>query len=209
MKRIITISREFASGGRTIGQKIAKTLGYKYYDRELIDMTAQNSGLSADFIEKTEQNISSSWLYNLLLGTSFSGSARGFASASATAPLADQVFNAQRKVILNIAEIEKCVIVGRCADFILRASDKIKNEDVLNVFIYADMEFKIKRAVEELNVPEKNAEQVIKQINKYRANHYNIFTDSEWGSRQNYDLLINSALLGIDGTAELITKLAQ
>ena len=209
MKRIITISREFASGGRTIGQKLAKILGYKYYDRELIDMTAKNSGLSADFIKKTEQNISSAWLYNLLLGSSYTNSARGISGGKPLLPLADQVFAAQRKVILNIAEIEKCVIVGRCADFILRNSDIIDRSELLNVFIYADMDFKIKRAITELDVPEKNAKQVVNQINKYRANHYNIFTESTWGARENYDVLINSALLGMDGTAQFIAQLAQ
>ena len=209
MKRIITISREFASGGRTIGKEIAKILNYKYYDREIIDMTAKNSGFSPEFIEKNEQNISSSWLYNLLLGSGYSTTLRGVSGGQPTLPLADQVFNAQRKVILNIAEIEHCVIVGRCADFILRTSEKIKKEELLNVFIYADMDFKKNRAINELDIPEKNAEHVINQINKYRANHYNIFTESTWGSRENYDLLINSALLGTSGTAKLIASLAQ
>lgn len=209
MKRVITISREFGSGGRSIGRKLASLLNYKFYDRELIDMTAENSGLSAEFIEKTEQNISSGWLYNLLLGSGYISPMRGNTAGKPLVPLADQVFNAQRKVILNIAEIESCVIVGRCADAILRTSDVVKKDELLNVFIYSDMQYKIDRAVNEYDIPEREAAHVITQTNKFRANHYNIFTESTWGARENYDLLINSALAGIDGTAEIIANLAK
>ena len=209
MKRVITISREFGSGGRTIGRNVANLLGYKFYDRELIDMTAENSGLSAEFIEKTEQNISSGWLYNLLLGSSYTTGVRGNTGGKPLMPLADQVFNAQRKVILNIAEIESCVIVGRCADFILRTSDVVKRDELLNVFIYSDMQYKIDRAVNEYDIPERDAVHVINQTNKFRSNHYNIFTESTWGARENYDLLINSALAGIDGTSQIIANLAR
>ena len=172
-------------------------------------MTAENSGLSAEFIEKTEQNISSGWLYNLLLGSSYTTSVRGNTGGKPLMPLADQVFNAQRKVILNIAEIESCVIVGRCADFILRTSDVVKRNELLNVFIYSDMQYKIDRAVNEYDIPERDAVHVINQTNKFRSNHYNIFTESTWGARENYDLLINSALAGIDGTSQIIANLAR
>ena len=122
MKSIITISREYGSGGRLIGKKVAESLGYEFFDKEIIDMAAQESGLSPEFIKKTEQNLSSGFLYNLLLGTSYSGTAANTPQSingSQILPLADQVFNAERKTILNIAKKGNAVIVGRCADYIL------------------------------------------------------------------------------------------
>lgn len=213
MKKIITISREYGSGGRLIGKLIAESLGYDFYDKEIIDMAAQESGLSPDFIKKTEQNISSSWLYNLLLGSTYSGTASGQATkvigTQPVLPLADQVFNAQRKTILNLAKKGSCVIVGRCADFILSTNEEIDKNDLFNVFIYADMEEKLKRIETLYKETESAAKKTITQIDKRRANHYNTFTDNIWGNRQNYDLMINSSVLGIEETANLITQMAK
>ena len=214
MKNIITISREFGSGGRVIGQIVARELNYDFYDKEIIDLSAKESGLSADFIAKNEQNISSGWLYNLLLGTSYAGvqmGAHGHAHSAqpAALPLADQVFNAQRKTILSLAKKGSCVIVGRCADYVLSTSDQINQDALLDVFIYADLDDKVKRAVECYDVPEKDAKKVIQQLNKRRANHYNTFTEQVWGNRENYDLLVNSSVLGLEETARLIVQFAQ
>jgi CMP/dCMP kinase len=212
MKKYITISREFGSGGRTIGQIVAKELGYSFYDKEIIDMTARESGLSPEFIEKTEQTISSTWLYNMMLGSSYAGLATGSigqGGAPSVLPLADQVFNAQRKIILEAAAKGPCVIVGRCADTILSASDFIRRDAVFNVFIYADTNAKIKRAVSEYDIPENEAPRLIHQIDKHRANHYNTFTENTWGNRMNYDLMINSSLLGVEGTAKIIAEIAR
>ena len=215
MKKIITISREYGSGGQVIGHLVAKELGYDFYDKELIDMSAQESGLSPDFIEKTEQNLSSAWLYNLLLGTSYAGVSTGTSGGHALAthapvmPLADQVFNAQRKTILTLAKKSPCVIVGRCADYILSTSDEIRQDELLNVFVYADLSDKVRRAIEQYNVPEKDAKKFILQANKRRANHYNTFTENIWGDRKNYDLLVNSSTLGLENTAKFIVEFAQ
>ena len=212
MKKIITISREYGSGGRVIGREVAKQIGYDFYDREIIDLAAEESGLSAEFVAKTEQNISSGWLYNLLLGTTYAGtSAIGSSSqqlGTQTLPLADQVFNAERKVILSIAE-KPCVIVGRCADYILRTSDKIDSKDLLNIFIYADLDAKVKRAIEHYNIPEKDARRIVQQVDKRRANHYNTFTEDCWGDRKIYDLLVNSTTLGIEQTSEMLAAFIQ
>ena len=207
MKKYITISREYGSGGRLIGKMVAEQLGYKFYDREIIDMAAQESGLSADFIKKTEQNLSSGWLYNLLLGTSYAGTTAGSGQqlGQANLPLADQVFNAERKIILGLTD-KPCVIVGRCADYILRMSDTVKSEELLNIFIYANIEDKVKAIMERLNVDEKVAKKTVIQVDKRRANHYNTFTEDTWGDRKNYDLLINSSTLGIDQTIEMLTE---
>ena len=211
MKKIITISREYGSGGRIIGKKIAENLGYNFYDREIIDMAAEDSGLSPEFIEKTEQNISSGWLYNLLLGTSYAGTTAGATTqqiGTQSLPLADQVFNAERKTILSLTD-KPSVIVGRCADYILRTSDTVDSKDLLNIFIYADFDDKVKRIMERQSMDEKAARKAVQQVDKCRANHYNTFTEDTWGDRKIYDLLVNSSTLGIDQTIEMLTAFIQ
>lgn len=211
MKKIITISREYGSGGRLIGKLVAENLGYSFFDREIIDMAAQESGLSPEFIKKTEQNLSSGFLYNLLLGTSYSGSNGTPSSLNGNQmlPLADQVFNAERKVILDLAKKGSCVIVGRCADYILNTSEEIDSKELLNVFIYGDLEEKLKRIEELYKEPEQAAKKNIQQIDKRRANHYNTFTEATWGDRKNYDLMINSSTAGIEETARIIAEIAR
>lgn len=212
MKSIITISREYGSGGRLIGKQVAEALGFTFYDKEIIELAAQKSGLSPDFIKKTEQNLSSGFLYNLLLGTSYSGtanSANQSISGNQILPLADQVFNAERKTILELGKKENCVIVGRCADYILSTSDEIDNSKLLNVFIYGDMEEKIKRLEDIYHEQESAVKKSILQIDKRRANHYNTFTESTWGDRKNYDLMINSSTAGIEMTAQIIADIAR
>lgn len=212
MKKIITISREFGSGGRTIGQKVAESLGYKFYDKEIIDMSAKDSGLSPDFIAKTEQSISSSWLYSLLLGSSYIGGGNSNIPAGTQnpiLPLADQVFNAQRRAIIQLAQKEPCVIVGRCADYILKHCDEINANDVLNIFIYAPIDDKVKRSIELKKLETSDAKREILQIDKRRANHYNTFTETTWGDKKNYDLLINSSLLGVDETSVMLSEIIK
>lgn len=211
MKKIITISREYGSGGRLIGKLVSENLGYSFFDREIIDMAAQESGLSPEFIKKTEQNLSSGFLYNLLLGTSYSGSNGTPSSLNGNQmlPLADQVFNAERKVILDLAKKGSCVIVGRCADYILNTSEEIDSKELLNVFIYGDLEEKLKRIEELYKEPEQAAKKTIQQIDKRRANHYNTFTEATWGDRKNYDLMINSSTAGIEETARIIAEIAR
>jgi CMP/dCMP kinase len=211
MKKIITIGREYGSGGRTIGKLVAEKLNVPFYDYEIIDMAAKNSGLSADFIKENEQKISSGWVYNLLLGASFAspGMSGGAYSSAGNAPLADQVFNAQRKVIIELAKKGPCVIVGRCSDYILRHCEEIDKNDLLNIFIYADMKDKVRRAVENYGLDADTAEKQIKLIDKRRANHYNTFTERTWGNRSHYDMLINSSLCGIEKTADMIVDIAK
>ncbi len=214
MKKIITISREYGSGGHSIGKRVAELLNVPFYDKEIIDMSAKDSGLSPDFIRKTEQNISSGLLYTLLLGASYAapGTGSGVASnqqACLNPPLADQVFNAQRNVIINLAKKGPCVIVGRCADYILTQSPEIDTNDLLNVFIYAPLQDKIKRAIEQKGLDPATAEKDVKLIDKRRANHYNTFTEQTWGKRCHYDLLINSSLFGLEKSAEFIVEAAK
>ncbi len=214
MKTIITISREFGSGGLDIGKKVAEYLGYAFYDQELISLAAKESGLSEEYIQKNEQNIASSWLYNLLLGTSYAGTSSGtlsqpLGSQNPVLPLADQLFNAQRKTILNLAKKGPCVIVGRCADYVLSSSEEFDNKDILNVFVYADMDSKVKRAISQYGIAEKDAKKTVLQVDKRRANHYNTFTENIWGDRHNYDLLVNTSSVELDGIAKMITDIVK
>lgn len=213
MKHIITISREYGSGGRSIGKKVSEKLGISFYDSEIIDMAAEASGLSKEFISRTEQSISSGLLYTLLLGTSYATpGTTGFHAGTRTAinvPLADQVFNAQRQVVIELAKKGPCVIVGRCADYILTHTEEINKDDVFNVFVYAPLEFKAKRAVELKGLEEGSAKKDVKLIDKRRANHYNTFTEQTWGDRKYYHALLNSSLFGIEGTADIIVNLVQ
>ena len=161
--------------------------------------------------DSTEQNLSSGFLYNLLLGSSYSGTANGASSINGTQmlPLADQVFNAGRKVILDLAKKGNCVIVGRCADYILNTSDEIDSKSLLNVFIYGNLEEKLKRIEDLYKEPEQAAKKTIQQIDKRRANHYNTFTEATWGDRKNYDIMINRSTAGIEETARLISEIAK
>lgn len=208
MKKIITISREYGSGGSAIGKIVAEKLGWKYYDKQLIDLAADESGLSPKFIEKSEQSLSSGWLYNMMLGSNYSSN---YATATTpnTLPLVDQIYNAQRTIILKVAKESPCVIVGRCADYILHTSEEFDDSDILKLFVYANPDDRIKRAIEAYGIPEKDAKKTIAQVNKRRANHYNTFTEWTWGAYEHYDMLINSSYAGIEGTAGLIVNAAK
>lgn len=181
-KLVITISREYGSGGRYIAKLLAEKLGIKLYDKEFIEKVKEETGLSKEFIEEAEQKRTISDFIN---------------DNAMTA--GDELFVAESKVINELYEKESCVIVGRCADFVLK--DK---EDVVNVFIYNSLEDKIKRVVKYYNIKEKDAEKHIKQINKQRANHYKHYTGKEWGKLENYDICINSDYLGVEESANLI-----
>ena len=152
-------------------------------------------------------------MYNLLLSSSCTvpssnGMSNGI-SAKPTLPLPDQVFNAQRAVILELAKKGPCIILGRCADYILNHCDEINKEDLLNVFVYAPFEDRVQRYMEQEGVDRNAAEKEIKRMDKYRTNHYSTFTEQTWGKREYYDLLINSSLLGIDATAQLIADIVK
>ncbi len=203
MKKIITIGRELGSGGRTIGKKVANKLGIPYYDHELIDAAAKKSGLSADFVETTEQKITNSLLYNLAMGTGYGyGILKG--ADTQTLPLTEQIYIAQKDVIREYADKGRCVIVGRCADHIL--SDR---DDVLRVFIYAAPDKRAERGITEYGMTESTAMKEIKRSDKERSLHYNEFTENIWGERHNYDLLLNSGVLGFENCVKIICSMAE
>ncbi len=203
MKKIITIGRELGSGGRTIGKMVANRLGIPYYDRELIDKTAEKSGLATQYVESSEQRLTNSFLYNLAMGTSYGYGILQNANRQ-TLPLSEQIYEAQREVITKFANQGRCVIVGRCADQIL--ADR---EDVFRVFIYADMDKRVQRGIQEYGMAKQTAGKEIEKSDKERSRHYNIFTDKNWGDRHNYDLLLNSSKLDYENCAKIICNLAE
>lgn len=195
---VITISRQFASGGHEIGQKLAESLGYKFYDKELIYKAAETSGINPDILKEVDEKAANSLLYSLSLGAS---SIIHGVSGVAQLPINDRVFIVQQQLIKEYAN-EDCIIVGRCADYVLK-----ENKNCIKVFIYANFDFRRERAVSVERIDENSAGAVIAKKDKTRANYYNYYADTKWGDFNNYDFCINSAFLGIDGTAKLIEEI--
>ncbi|MDD6195359.1 AAA family ATPase [[Clostridium] aminophilum] len=199
-KNIITISREYGSDGRNIGLLTAKKLDIEFYDKELIDAAAKEIGFPAETVAAKEQKLTSSILYNFAVGTIY-GSAYPREPKPSELPLAEQIFLAQKKAIIERAKRGPCVIIGRCADYILR-----DREDVLRVFIYADYESRKRRALKEYGDLEENIDKMMREIDKKRRIHYENYTSQRWGDRDNYDLLLNTALLDPQKCADIICE---
>ena len=187
---IITVAREYGSGGRYVAKLVAEKLGVKFYDKDFIEIVSNESGLSATYIEENEQKIHS----NLL--SSFNTQYYDNLSND------DELFIAESKAIKSIAEKGACVIVGRCANNILK-----DNENVINIFLYSDDENKVKRAVKYYGLNEKTALKEINKINKNREKHYNYYTDEKWKDIRNYDLSINVDKWGVEKTADMIAEM--
>lgn len=192
MNKIITISRQFGSGGRTIGKLVAQKLNIPCYDREIIERVALNSGLAEDYIEETgEYSSHKTWIGRALSSTITPGNLNN----------EDMIWIEQRKVILNLVKDGPCVIVGRCADFILK-----DRNDVLSVFIHSDNKSRIDRIVNVYGEKRENPEKLIKDRDKRRSSYYKYYTETEWGLAQNCHIALNSGKLGIDECVKLIVK---
>lgn len=193
--KIITISRQCGSGGHSIGSELAKKLDVPFYDKEIIEMAAKESGFHQEFVEEQGEHMNGSMLFNIAHHVAYAG--RG--SYKDYQPLQDQLYFTQVKVIKELAEKGPCVIVGRCADYILR-----DRNDVLNVFIHADMEHKKNRCLERGQFSEENAENMIRRRDKLRADHYRYYTDEKWGDSANYHLCMDSSVFGIEKCVSMI-----
>lgn len=190
--RIITISREFGSGGRTIGKLTAQRLGIPCYDQELIEKIAEKSGFSKEYIKNTEEASSrGGWFANALAGRSFAGSSNQ-----------DYLWAVQRKTILELAQQGPCVIVGRCADHILK-----DEADCLTVFIHADPEKRMKRIVEQYGETDTAPEKRLRDKDRRRATYYHFYTDMEWGAARNFHVALDSGVLGLETCVDLIVGL--
>lgn len=186
MKKVITISREYASGGRDVGKLVAEELGIPLYDSEIIKDTMKKTGFSADMVEAMEQRVTNSFLFNLVMGVDDAHNNL------------KQIENAEHEIISEYVKQGPCVIVGRSANFILG------EEDALNVFVYADRKKRIAYASEHYGLEEKQAKLMVEKTDHERKMHAMSFYSKEWGSKNNYDFLLNSGKLGIEKCAELI-----
>jgi len=193
---VFTIGRQFGSGGRQVGKTLAEKLGIPFYDKELIAISARDSGLSEALFSNADEKATSSIFYSLVMGNyPMASGALGVTEM----PLNDQLFLIQSKTIKRLASEGSCVIVGRCADYILRDMD-----NVVNIFVHADLKNRVERAVRVYEVPENKAEDVCLKADKQRANFYNYYSDRKWGMCRTYDLSLDSGMLGIEGCAEQI-----
>ena len=197
--KIYTIGREFGSGGKKVGEKLAAKLGIKLYDKELLQQAAKDSGFCEEIFENHDEKPTNSFLYSLVMDTY---SVSGYSAAPfLDMPLNHKVFLAQFETIKKIAERESCVIVGRCADYAL--SD---NPDCINVFIHAEMDKRIKNVSKNLNITENKARDIINKTDKQRASYYNYYTSKKWGDSKSYNLSLDAGKLGTDNCVEMILK---
>ena len=200
MNTIITIARQYGSGGREVGQKLAQILGVNCYDRSLLSLAAEKSGLSVEALQHAEEKAASSLLYTLVMSSNmYHSSVDQF-----NVPINDKLFCAQSEIIREIAEKESCVIVGRCADYVLAEHPRC-----VRVFVHADFESRVKRICAEHSIPELEARERIVKTDKRRANYYNYYTSHKWGKVENYDLSLSTDKLGTDGAARFIVEYAN
>lgn len=193
LNMIITIGRQYGSGGREIGEKLAKRMNVPYYDKELLTEAARESGLSEELFLQSDEKPTNSLLYALAMGNSYAN----------RPPLNHTIFMAQFETIKKIAQNGPCVIVGRCADYSLR---HMKN--MVSVFVHASMEYRMERAINQYHVPEKQAKGVLARTDKQRASYYNFYTDQNWSDVRNYDLALDSSKIGVEGAVDVILEYA-
>ena len=194
MKNIITVSREFGSGGRSIAKAVAEALGYAYYDKELIEELAKQSGLSREFIEKSAEYAPGASKFSYaFVGRTLNGMS-----------VEDYLWKEQRELIRKLAEKGKCVIVGRCADYILR-----DRADCLNAFIHADMEKRMERVVKLYGETDENPKKRLTDKDKKRKINYKYYTDGQWGASANYHISLDSGEIGIERCADILCRLAK
>lgn len=198
MNTIITIGRQFGSGGKEIGEKLSERLNIPCYDKELLNRAAKESGFCQEMLENHDERPTTSFLYNLVMDTySFGYNASSFMDM----PISHKVFLAQFDTIKRIAEESSCVIVGRCADYALSDMD-----NCIHLFIYGEEEQKIKRVMEKYNLSEQKALDLMVKKDKQRQSYYNYYSSKKWGRADTYDLCINSSKFGIQGSVDLIIQ---
>lgn len=196
MNKIVTISRQYGSGGREIGQKLADYYKIPFYDNELITRAAKESGFAKETFEKAEEKATNSLLYSLAMGINVYGNQDfGFGGLS----LDDRVFLAQSNVIRKVADEGPCVIVGRCADYVLKERDNL-----FNMFVQAALDYRMKRAIKEYGISESTVAEVVLKHDKQRANYYNYHVGEKWNNLYNYDFVVRSDYMGIDNAVESV-----
>ena len=198
---VITVARQYGSGGRFVAKKLAERLGIPYYDKELLTLAAKESGICEEMFEDHDEKPTRSLLFSLVTGMQMRGDA---GSVYMDMPLNHKIFLAQFDTIRNVAAKGPCVIVGRCGDYVLRDEKK-----VVSVFIKADMEERKARAVKYYNVDSAKAEEVIRKADKQRASYYNYYATATLGAVENYDLCVDTGAVGVDGAVETIIHFVE
>ncbi|MGN1480484.1 AAA family ATPase [Porcipelethomonas sp.] len=193
---VITLERQFGSGGLEIGKKVADKLGIPCYNKEILESAAEKSNIPEEFLESMQENVSQSLLYKLSLA---SQSRKKLDSLDSVVPKSNMLYNEISSIIKNMAQKGSCVIIGRCADFILRDF-----EPCFHVFIYAPMEIRKKRVIENYGISSDSAEYIIRKNDKRRESFYNGNTGHTWGLKEHYNLCLNSGKFGIDNCADII-----
>lgn len=197
MRSVITIGREFGSGGREIGKRLAELYGIPFYDKKLLEESAKQSGICEDLFVRHDESMTNSFLYSLVMGT-YPMSADG--RMNPEMPLNHRIFLAQFETIRKLGE-NPCVIVGRCADYVLQ-----ENKNRISVFITGNMFEKKRRIAERYDIEKPKIEDFIRKTDKRRANYYEYYTDNKWGMATNYDVTVNSSIIGIEGAVKLISE---
>ncbi len=199
---VITIGREYGSGGKYIGERLAKELNLKFYDKEILERLSKEENIDLKLLENTDESNKNSFWYTLAMSSmSYSDSVNSLTDL----PMNDKYFIQVSRLIEKIAKEDNCVIIGRCSNIILK-----DNPNVINVFVYSsDVEFKIKRKVEFANLDENKAIKLMQKKDKERAAYYHYYTNEKWGARSGYDLLIDTSKLGIENTIDIIKQYAM
>ena len=195
---VITVGRQFGSCGKEIGHALAKRFNIAFYDKELIALASKESGLCQEFFEKADEKNSGNLLQAFAAGFTFGPfQYNDFLSN-------DKLFQIQSDVIRKVANEHSCLIVGRCADYILR-----ENKRCINIFIHADTEERVKTVMNRQHIPEQDARELVRKMDKTRPNYYNFYSDKEWGVAASYHLSVDSSLLGVEGTVDFIEQFVK
>lgn len=202
MSLIITIGRQYGSGGRELGEKLAAELGFEFYDEELVTLAAEKQNMHKDILREADEKATKSLLYTLVTG----GDMRYLHSpVQYEMPINDKLFITQSEIIKRLAAKGNCVIVGRCADYVLRDIP----EQCIHLFIYADLEKRISRISKKYDISPEKAKDKIRKIEKARSTYYNYYSNREWGKCSNYDMLIDAGKIGIDNAVRVVKALAD
>lgn len=194
MNIVITIARQYGSGGREIGLKLSERLGIPFYDKELITLAAEKSGMSSETVSEVDEKAASSLLYTLAVGSSYM-----HGSMPHNVPINDRLFATQCDVIKDLANQGSCIIVGRCADYVLS-----QHPNCIKTFICADFDARVATVQKRYDFTEAKAKDLIMKTDKRRANYYNYYTNQKWGKSENYDLIISTSKVGVDGAVNMI-----
>ena len=204
MNSVITIGRQYGSDGRAIGEKLAKDYNIPFYDKDILARASKESGICEDLFKDNDEKKTSSFLFSLAMDSTFLGYGVGFGSGDVEMPLSQKIFLAQFDTIKNIAKEGPCVIVGRCADYVLE-----DEPNVIRVFIHAEFEKRCRRVMERDDLPEKQALDAVMKNDKQRMSYYNYYTNNRWGDANNYNLTLDSGLTGVEGAIDVIKSFIE